>query len=167
MQENNDIRRWGTGFALITLLLLAVGFYLYLVGYFNQSSKVEMMQGVNGQEMVIQPSQDHHYRIKGEINGVEVTFLLDTGASGIAVGQTIADEAGLRPGAKITVSTANGTLEAPTTQIALLKVASIRMRNVPATIMPNMDDEVLLGMQFLKYFDWRREKGNLILVLDK
>lgn len=152
-----------TYFALIGFGLLSLLFYLYTDGYFanarNPNHGIRMENG----ELVLASSRDGHYRTTGVLDGVPVTFLLDTGATGVAVNRQVAREAHLKARGSIEVATANGRTRAQLTTIGEIRFAGITVRNLPAMIMPDMDEEVLLGMVFLRRFDWLRENGRLIL----
>lgn len=105
-----------------------------------------------------------HYRVPGTINGERVEFLVDTGASHVAVPGRLADGLGLERGPEIRVVTANGTTTAYHTRIERIAVGGIALRDVRGSINPDMGGEaVLLGMTFLRELDFRQEGGRLIL----
>lgn len=51
-----------------------------------------------------------HYLASGKINGHDVVFLLDTGATSVSIPAAVARRIGLQAGAPQTVSTANGSV---------------------------------------------------------
>lgn len=155
--------RYGSYFALITLFLLIILFFLYLQDYFNPQGKISISS--NNKQSLHLVSRQGHYVSKGYINGVPVTFLVDTGASMIAVSEKVADKANLRRGVTMEISTANGRISAYSTTIPNLEISTIQVQEIPAVIMPNMDNQVLLGMNFLRYFNWKKENNELILEL--
>jgi aspartyl protease family protein len=60
--------------------------------------------------------------------------------------------------------TANGVVRSWLTKIDQLQLGPIEMRNVRATILPTMpDDEVLLGMSFLKHLTLKQQGGELVI----
>lgn len=156
--NSNNMGFYFTILAFLTFLLLV---FLKASGFFEKNTSVESINGIR--TLRLEASDDHHYRIEGSINGIEVTFLLDTGATGIAVSANIADQAGLERGGHATMQTANGDVEANASRIARLEIGPILMKNMPAWIMPDMDDEVLLGMSVLRQFNWRQEDGTLLI----
>ena len=96
---------------------------------------------------------DLHFRIKGKINQIPVIFLLDTGASYIAVSPLIAKMANLKKIETTIVSTASGNNNAYLTIIKQIKIGNIYIKNVKAIIAPGMMDyEVLLGQNVLQFF---------------
>jgi aspartyl protease family protein len=105
-----------------------------------------------------------HYRVPGTINGEQVEFLVDTGASHVAVPGGLADRLGLQRGPEIRVVTANGTATAYHTRIERIAIGGIELRDVRGSINPSMGgDDILLGMTFLRELDFRQRDGELIL----
>ncbi len=101
-----------------------------------------------------------HYLANGSINGRTVEFLVDTGATTIAVPQVVAERIGLKPGAPMTVVTAAGPARAYATRIESVVLGGIERRDLPATIVPRMSGgEVLLGMNFLGTLEFA-QRGN-------
>ena len=105
-----------------------------------------------------------HYVASGRIEDVAAEFIVDTGATDVAVSADIADAAGLRRGQPRAVATANGQAIAYTTRIGRVQLGDIVEHDVPATIVPNMGDiQVLLGMSFLSRLDFRQRGDRLEL----
>ena len=105
-----------------------------------------------------------HYVVSGTINGYPAEFLLDTGATAVSVSTDVARHAGLRRGASITASTANGITTAYATRIAEISIGGIQQHDIAASIAPNLpDDQVLLGMSFLKRLDFSQRGDTLVL----
>jgi aspartyl protease family protein len=100
----------------------------------------------------------------GSINGKDVRFLADTGATTVVIPEKIAQEIGLKKGAPVSFKTAGGIIVHLTTTLDTLKLGRIEMRNVAAAINPTMqDDIVLLGMSALGLMDMQMEQGRLVL----
>lgn len=115
----------------------------------NQSPASKVSGGVV--EVELKRNRSGHYFVTGQINGQQVDFLLDTGATHVAVPGALADRLGLVAMATHTVSTANGNVTAYATVLDSVQVGDIRQQAVRASITPTMGgDEVLLGMSFLK-----------------
>ncbi len=111
---------------------------------------------VNGyqKEIVLQRNAYGHYVTSGTINDYPVVFLLDTGASDIAIPESVANKIGLSKGRAITIKTANGNVKAYRTRIDSVAVGDIRLYDLNATILENMaGEEILLGMNFLKHLE--------------
>lgn len=103
-------------------------------------------------EVVLERNRYGHYVATGKINGQSVVFLLDTGATLVAIPEHIARQLNLKKGRAFQTQTANGTSQSYTTMIESLALGDIVMTNVPASISSGMEfDEILLGMSFLKH----------------
>jgi len=112
----------------------------------------------------LEPGPGGQYRAPGRINGERVTFLLDTGASHVAVPGGLADELGLERGPETRVVTASGTATAYHTRIDRIELGGLRVDDVRGSINPAMGgDAVLLGMTFLREVDFSQRDGRLIL----
>lgn len=126
----------------------------------------DVMTRVEGdvREVVLEANRAHHYVATGSINGESVTFLLDTGATDIAVPAGVAERAGLPEGRTVMFHTANGTARGYSTQIDRVELGGIVVRDVRGTINPNMDERVvLLGMTFLRELEFTQRGGELVL----
>ncbi|MCH6582775.1 MAG: TIGR02281 family clan AA aspartic protease [Proteobacteria bacterium] len=105
-----------------------------------------------------------HYNANGLINGREVEFMLDTGATTVSVPAAVAQRLGLKRGPPVLSSTANGTITTYLTRLASVSVGDITLHNVKANINPHMGgNEVLLGMSFLKHLEFTQRGDTLIL----
>lgn len=131
----------------------------------RQNPNRDLTTGPGGPErVVLEAGPGGHYVVPGTINGRAVTFLVDTGASHVAIPAGVADELGLERGPQIRVVTASGTTTAHHTRIQRIAVGGIELRDVRGSIIPSMGgDEVLLGMTFLRALDFRQQEGRLIL----
>ena len=106
-----------------------------------------------------------HYVTAGKVNSKPVVFMLDTGATNVAIPQGIATKLGLKRGPAHQVMTANGVTRAYRTQITQLQVGSIILFDVRASITPGMTgSEILLGMSALKQLDFSQSGNTLTLV---
>lgn len=115
-------------------------------------------------EVVLQRNRAGHYVAPGFINGHEVTFLLDTGATTISVPAKIAEQAELQQGRPVTVGTANGTITVYQTRLDQVSLGGITLQDISANINPHMhDDLVLLGMSFMKHLEMTQREGTLTL----
>jgi aspartyl protease family protein len=115
-------------------------------------------------EVVLQANPIGQYLVPGEINGERVTFLVDTGATHVAVPAGVAERIGLERGADIAVETAGGRTQAWSTVLDRIVIGGIVQRDVRGTINPAMEgDEVLLGMTFLRGIELRQQNERLIL----
>lgn len=115
-------------------------------------------------EVRLQRNRRGHYLSAGAINGQSVTFLLDTGASDVNIPAGVAERLGLRAGAAMRARTANGSITVYSTRLDEVAIGPIRVRDVPASINPNMPGEqILLGMSVLKHLELLQRGDTLTL----
>lgn len=111
-----------------------------------------------------------HFQTEGRIDGQRIGFMVDTGASVVALNETSAARFGLRPSRSdysATVTTANGTIKAARTRIAMLDVGGLIVRDVDAMVLPDAAlSENLLGLSFLSRLK-RFEYANGQMVLEQ
>ena len=149
---------------LILFGLLAAFFNDWIEQQYNPNRNISK-QSQNGQkELILKPNRQHHYLSSGTINQQPVVFLLDTGATNVAIPAALATRLRLNKGRAITVQTANGLARAYTTQIKSLGLGNIQLNNISASINPGMDDGVvLLGMSALRQLEFT-QKGDLLIL---
>lgn len=115
-------------------------------------------------EVILQRNKFGHYVTSGEINGQPVTFLLDTGATGVAIPESTAERLGLQRGQAYRTQTANGVAIGYATLLDLVAVGDIQLQGVRAGIAPGLQaEQVLLGMTFLKHIEFTQRGDTLIL----
>jgi aspartyl protease family protein len=111
-----------------------------------------------------------HFQTEGRIDGQRIGFMVDTGASMIALNETSAALFGLRPSRgdyNATVTTANGTIKAARTRLAMVDIGGLVVRDVDAMVLPDEAlSENLLGLSFLSKLK-RFEYANGKMVLEQ
>ena len=131
----------------------------------NQELHVEINESGHA-EIVLQQNQQGHYLAEGKINNKSVDFLVDTGATYVAVPEHIANELGLLKAGEFDTITANGISKSFYTTIKSLKLGAIEVKNVPASISSGMVfDEILLGMSFLRHFNISQKADELLITV--
>ncbi|MDZ7805050.1 retropepsin-like aspartic protease family protein [Thiohalophilus sp.] len=150
---------------LVLLALLTLFFDKYLGDQQNPNQQVVQRQAADGsREVVLKQNRYGHYVANGKINGQEVTFLLDTGATDIAIPENVANRLGLERGRQVTFQTANGLARGYATRLDSVSLGHIRLTDLPASINPNVSgDEILLGMSFLKQLELNQKDNILTL----
>ncbi|MGE8406557.1 MAG: retropepsin-like aspartic protease family protein [Pseudomonas sp.] len=130
----------------------------------NPNSEISSLHGDGYVEVRLASNGQGHFVADGLINGKAVHFLLDTGATDVAIPESLARSFGLVRGAPVTVSTANGRTEGYRTRLDSLQLGDILLRNVRALVVPGLDGEqVLLGMSALKQLEFTQRGGTLLL----
>ena len=157
-KQRDFTSRAGTGMIVVAWIIFLVLLYTIFDEQLLQRNNPNqnILTTVNGyqKEVVLQRNAYGHYVTSGTINNHDVTFLLDTGATDIAIPETIANEIGLRKGQSIMVKTANGNTRAYRTHLDHVAIGDIRLYDLNATILSNITgQEILLGMNFLKHFE--------------
>lgn len=162
-------KRIGTMMIVATWVLL-----LILLTYFfdkiidqqfnpNQTLTTRYLDG-DVREVTLQRNRHGHYVTNGQINGKDVVFMLDTGATGVAVPVGIARDIGLKQGAAIELFTANGRATGYLSNLDSIGIDGIELENIRAVINPNdSSDMILLGMTFLKEIEFTQRGDELIL----
>lgn len=94
-----------------------------------------------------------HFQTEARIEGQRIGFMIDTGASVIALNEKSAARIGVRPARNefnAAVSTANGTIKAARTRLAMVQVGDLMVRDVDAMVLPDEAlSQNLLGLSFL------------------
>jgi aspartyl protease family protein len=118
-----------------------------------------------GGEIVLTAGTGGHFTTDGQINGKAVNFLVDTGATSIALGQTDADRLGInyRNAPRGFAGTANGRVPISMVTLSSVRVGGVEIANVEAVVMPLTMEHVLLGNSFLTRFQMKRDNDTLRL----
>jgi aspartyl protease family protein len=168
-EEVQEQKRMGTAMqALAWIVLIGLG-----VAYFgdlldrqhNPNQSLETRHGEGGvREVVLQRNKYGHYVTSGEINGRPVTFMLDTGATGVAIPAATAAHLDLKRGRAFPIQTANGVSTSYAVNLNRVSVGGIELHDVSAGISPGLQTkEILLGMSFLKHIEFTQRGDTLIL----
>jgi aspartyl protease family protein len=117
--------------------------------------------------MTIEPGQNGHFSVEAEVDGRHLDFLVDTGATVIALREQDAGHLGIYPAAReytVNVATANGVVRGAPVELELVEVGSLSVRNVAALVLPDEAlGQNLLGMSFLSRVRWEHRDGRLVL----
>jgi aspartyl protease family protein len=137
----------------------------------KKAAPVEMAVAESGSGRLSIPHNARgHFETEGRIDGQRIDFMVDTGASMIALNETSAARFGLRPSRgeyNATVTTANGTVKGARTRIAMVDVGGLVVRDVDAMVLPDEAlSENLLGLSFLSKLK-RFEYANGMMVLEQ
>ncbi|MEM0953014.1 MAG: TIGR02281 family clan AA aspartic protease [Pseudomonadota bacterium] len=161
-------RRMGVGMlalAWLTCGALAVyGFDQLLERQRNPNRTLTSMEADGTREVVLKRNRAGHYITPGVINGEDVVFMIDTGATTIAIPARLAQELSLPKGRKIATQTANGMATGYATRLDQVSIGPIAMRDISAGVSPGLrTQEILLGMSFLKHIEFTQRGDTLIL----
>lgn len=126
---------------------------------------VNVPAGVSTGRLVLAADSQGHFWTQGKINGGEVRFLVDTGATMIALGRSDARRLGLNytRGERAASVTANGVVATWRVRLDTVEIAGVRLHNVDAMVHERDLPVTLLGMSVLSRMRWQRDGQTLIL----
>ena len=151
---------------LKTALIATAWLSLAGVLFYFMSSKVNPNTAsalTQSGEVVLKRDLSGHYRAEAFINGVKTPVMVDTGATDVAISRALADKLGLHSINAVRTQTANGDTVSYVTRLKSIKLGGIVAHDVSASIVPNLGEEMLLGMSFLGRMDVRLYKGTMTI----
>lgn len=118
--------------------------------------------------VTIDPDREGHFHVRAEVDGRTLEFMIDTGASVVALKEEDAARLGPRPMPSdytATVSTANGRVKAAPMQLDSVAIDGIELDHVRALVLPDRAlGENLLGLSFLSRLSrYEYSDGKLVL----
>lgn len=160
-KNSASFMRWGTLGILAFWLVVMAGLYLVMEQVRAPRAAVVAADGA----LVIPRGSDGHFRVVGSINGQPVRFMVDTGASLIAVTDALAQQAGLEGGELTQFRTANGVrpgrvVVAQSVAVGPLRVSGLR---VGTGYTGEAAGDALLGQNFLQHFDMQMQRDRMVL----
>lgn len=174
-----SVRRLPLGFILKTVIgwaVIAGLIYLVVVNrhtILDQLNTIGAKIGVSeapqvaeGETIRIQLSPDGHFWARATINGVERRMLIDSGATVSAISEETAQAAGIdyARGMPVSVSTANGTVEARRARAARIEVGPLGTDDLTVFVASSFGDLDVLGMNFLSRLKSWRVEGNVLIL---
>ncbi|HCS42436.1 MAG TPA: TIGR02281 family clan AA aspartic protease [Pseudomonas sp.] len=130
----------------------------------NPNAVVSTEQGEGFIEVKLASNNQGHFVASGQINGQPVDFMLDTGATDVAIPGGMAERLKLEKGFGVTLSTASGRAEGYRTRIERLQLGDIVLRDVRALVVPGLEgNQVLLGMSALNKLEFTQRGGTMLL----
>lgn len=167
--EHQYQQKLGKGMITIAWIILLILLTALFSGFLDQqefpNADLQTFEANNGRAVVVlEMNRSGHYIAPGKINNVPVRFLLDTGATDVAIPEKLASKIGLQKGHRTLSQTANGTVNSYATTIERISLGGIELENIRASIFPGMPGgEVLLGMSFLKHLEMNQKGRTLTL----
>ena len=119
-----------------------------------------------GSKIVLTMGSGGHFMPQGSINGKAVQFLVDTGATSVALSKQDADRIGLQyeaAGRPVFLSTANGNVRGWLVKLNSVRLGDVEVFEVEAVVSPAPMPYVLLGNSFLSRFQMKRENDLMVL----
>ena len=138
------------------------------VGFSNQNHATNKLSDTSGSVQILRNASGMFFT-PGLINGTPVSFLVDTGATQVAMNESTAKRLGLNyklDGVRTAVSTAAGVVPAWAITLNRVRVGSIELTSVDGMVVKgDGPNEVLLGMSFLSRL--KMENSGQVLKLTK
>jgi aspartyl protease family protein len=121
--------------------------------------------GGGGNRVVLSADSRGHFMTQGAINGRPVTFMLDTGATTVALSMADAQRIGLdySKGQPVQISTANGVAPGFRLRLSSVRVGDVEVYDIDAIVSPQGMPFVLLGNSFINRFSMRRDADQMVL----
>ena len=115
--------------------------------------------------LVLYADSQGHFIDQGQINGQPMRYLVDTGASAVAIGRAEADRLGLPylQGQSVQRGTANGAVRGWRLRLDSVRIGGLEARGVDAVVTPQAMPFVLLGNSFLADFHMTRQGDQMVL----
>jgi aspartyl protease family protein len=112
-------------------------------------------------------SRNGHFETDGMVDGRRIGFMIDTGASVVALRESDAARLGIHPTEReytMRVSTANGVIQAAPVEFNRVEIGDLLVRNVAGIVLPDQAlAQNLLGMSFLSRVHWQYQSDKLVL----
>jgi len=144
-------------FATIWLVLGAVVFVAF---QWRQHEAQKATFTTAGGVVEIRRGADGHYHWPGTLNGESVDFLVDTGATGVAIPAALADRLRLPGDETVRSSTAGGWATGRVVRADLALEGGVRAERLRMVALPNLASP-LLGMDVLGRLRWQQREGAL------
>ena len=118
-----------------------------------------------GNRIVLPADSRGHFMTQGAINGRTVSFMLDTGATTVAISAADALRIGLdySKGTPVQINTANGVAAGYRLRLNSVRVGDVEVYDVDAIVSEQSMPFVLLGNSFINRFSMRREADQMVL----
>lgn len=145
----------------IVLIWLSIG--AFSLAGFDWLNKPKVVQTQNRIELIIPSAQDGHHYVEGMINGHPVKFLIDTGATYVAVSSSLAHQLGLENGELTSFQTANGKVNGQLVRNQQITVAGLLVPPLTIGIVPNAQQLAVLGQNFMRHVEMVQAERTLII----
>ncbi|MDP4074516.1 TIGR02281 family clan AA aspartic protease [Acidovorax sp. A1169] len=128
-------------------------------------SPVALGSSGSGKRIVLMADNQGHFINTGTINGKQMKYMVDTGASVVAIGRPDAERMGIKvdDSQKVIMSTANGSATGWRVRLNSVRLGDVEVLGVTAVIMPEGMPFVLLGNSFLTQFQMTRTNDQMVL----
>ena len=128
-------------------------------------SQGQSKSDTGAKRVVLTADSQGHFMPPGQINGRQVQFMVDTGATQVVLSESDAKRINLKyeQGRKVNVNTANGGAVGYQVRLESVRIGEAQVFDVPAIVLPQPMAFVLLGNSFLSRFQMQRTNDQLTL----
>ena len=159
---NQDLPR---SFKLVTAwLLLGAAVFVGVQWWQHRAQQSRFV--AEGGTVEIQRGPDGHYHWPGRVNGREVDFLIDTGATGTAIPQSLATDLGLQAIDTVRSSTAGGEVLGQVVRADITLQGGVNVQRLRVVALPGLGPNPLLGMDVLGKLRWQQRDAVLRIELN-
>lgn len=144
----------------ITTVWLLLGTAVFLAFQAWQFHERQTRFSFSGDAIELRRAADGHFHWPGRVNGMEVEFLVDTGATSSAIPEPMALRLGLQPEGRQTSSTAGGTVRGWTARAEIDLRGGVRAQRLRLSVLPALASP-LLGMDVLSRLRFSQQAGVL------
>jgi aspartyl protease family protein len=149
-----------SSFKVVTVwLLVGVLLFLGVAWWQDRAAKARFTAGAEVIE--IRRGPDGHYHWPGKINGRNVDFLIDTGATGTAIPGALARDLGLEAIGTVQSNTAGGLATGEVVRADIELRGGLSVQRLRVVALPGLSDNPLLGMDLLGRLQWQQVDGVL------
>ena len=145
----------------VVTIWLVLGLLVFLAIQWWQREQTRMRFHAEGEVIEIRRGPDGHYHWPGSINGHEVDFLVDTGATGTAISTALARALHLEAIGTVESSTAGGRVTGQVMRADVVLRGGVRAERLRVVALPALDERPLLGMDVLGRLRWQQRDGVL------
>ena len=147
-------------FKIVTFWLVLGALVFVGVQWFAHRQQQSSVR-IDGSVIDIERARDGHYYWPGTLNGRDVRFLIDTGASGTAIPAALARELGLTSEGEVRSSTAGGIVTGRIVRADITLRGGVRADRQRTVALDGLDEHPLLGMDLLGKMRWQQLDGVL------
>jgi aspartyl protease family protein len=116
---------------------------------------------IKGNLVELHRGDDGHYHWPGTVNGRQVEFLVDTGATRTALSAEFAKSLTIETRGMVEVGTAAGSATGSLARVDIALDGGMRVDTLRVVVLPGLGDKPLLGMDVLGRLRWQQHQGVL------
>jgi aspartyl protease family protein len=154
-------------FKLVTIwLLIGTALFLAVQAMQRQADRSRFSFDAGSGRIELRRAADGHFHWPGRVNGVEVDFLVDTGATSTALPLALAQQAGLVLEGTLRSSTAGGEVEGRIARADVMLQGGVSAQRLRVAVLPRLQAP-LLGMDIISKLRLSQSDGVLTLEVSR